>query len=97
MKYKSVAKVIMDLTKHMQNEGLTNRDTITNYIDKNYFHYDRGNFMKSVGGNVSDEQGDYQADIATLSVEICQMIMYGHIIYEVGEKKDMRHRRMIKE
>tara|TARA_E500000331_G_C16779529_1_gene507467 strand:+ start:82 stop:396 length:315 start_codon:yes stop_codon:yes gene_type:complete len=97
MKPNKVETIISDLVKHMKNEGLTNKENMLNYTHKEYFKYDRSNFMRAIGNNFKEEENIYQGDIASLSTEIVQMVLYGHIIYERDNIKDIRAKKKDKQ
>ena len=84
MKPNKVETIISDLVKHMKDEGLTNKENMLNY-------------MRAIGNNFKKEENIYHGDIASLSTEIVQMVLYGHIIYERDNIKDIRAKKKDKQ
>ncbi len=87
MKIKNILK---DLIKNLDYHLETLNDT-----DRDYYHYDRSEFLKFNYG--LDEPNTYDIDIESLSTHIIQMKLFGHIIYTEDDEIDIRKNKIIKE
>ena len=87
MKNKSISKVVMDILKHIKDEGKE--------IDKGKFKYDRMKWMRQ---NISDEERDhYDFGIENIRVLIYQLHFFGRNILMNKDGKEIINPNLIKE
>ena len=91
MKIKDIIKdVLENLRYHEKNMKM---------VGKNYYNYDRGEFIKRWKKEYDtplNEKGIYDEDIESISTHIIQMRL-GHIIYIDDDGKDIRNQKIIEE
>tara|TARA_X000001036_G_C20246845_1_gene630411 strand:+ start:332 stop:598 length:267 start_codon:yes stop_codon:yes gene_type:complete len=87
MKNKSISKVVMDVLKHIKDEGKE--------IDKGKFKYDRMNWMRQ---NISDQERDhYEFGLENIRVLIYQLHFFGRNILMNKDGKEIINPNLIKE
>jgi len=77
-------------------ENIKNHIELIKNVEPRYYHYDRGDFIKSLDDDDWDRER-YLSDIETLSTEIIQMILFNRIIYLDDEGIDIRTDKVIVE
>jgi len=77
-------------------ENIKNHTELIKNVGKRYYHYERGDFIKSLDDDDWDRER-YLSDIETLSTEIIQMILFNRIIYLDDEGIDIRTDKVIVE
>jgi len=77
-------------------ENIKNHIELIKNVGTRYYHYDRGDFIKSLDDDDWDRER-YLSDIETLSTEIIQMILFNRIIYLDDEGIDIRTDKVIVE
>jgi len=77
-------------------ENIKNHIELIKNVEPRYYHYDRGDFIKSLDDDDWDRER-YLSDIETLSTEIIQMILFNRIIYLDDDGIDIRKDKVIVE
>ena len=87
MKNKSISRVVMDLLKHIKDEGKE--------IDKGKFKYDRMKWMRQ---NISNEERDhYEFGLENIRVLIYQLHFFGKNILTDYNEREIINNKLIKE
>jgi len=88
---KSVKEILKDLVENLKYHQVNMKE-----VGNDYYHYDRGKFIKQFD-TPNDEKDIYFEDIETLSTLIIQTHLFGHIIHENDDGRDIRNNKIIKE
>jgi len=65
-------------------------------VGDDYYHYDRGGFIKQIY-DWERKINIYDVDLETISTLIIQTHLFGHIIHENDDGRDIRNNKIIKE